>query len=355
MLALFALALLLLLPASAGASLANRPGVTLGRLSDDSDSVIVGVVTSSRGGVELRTQTILKGSVGARVSITASPYVSWRVGQRVLVFLRHESRLRFRPIVSEYQRVLISSPTHEGELVLAVRSRLPAVGGPPSQFVAPLFAQLSSASARIREDAAWDLLALRSARPLPSHMDQLAAALRAQPSLPLLSLCARWPRADLADPLLRIALGADPDMRRAAAVALQGVGLAPVVKQLRHDLGGSGPVARAAVLAAAAFDDEELIGLVAEATNHVEERVRLEAVKGLARKSLRTNDIDSLKLIVWRPDSHEVQFRAMAVLALAGEGGALREIAERHPDLEVQRVAARLRRQPARGAREFLK
>lgn len=351
-----ALALSLLLTAPAAASVVARERVTLGQLSDHSDAIVVAEISGLAPRWTLQVSATLKGSAGGVLELDPSRYVRARVGQRALFFLRRAPGGDYRPLVTEYQRVLLSDPAREAELLAVVRGRIPTLHGNPSALADGLFGQLGSSQGRIREDAAWDLLRLKRHQPTSSQRAQLVAALRRAPSVPLLRLCERYPEPGMLQPTLDVARQNPGELREEAGRALQAIDPGAALRALEQDLRlGTRVSGLQATGVARALTDRGAGQLLAQALGHQVEEVRYAAVRGLAGRDLDSVQLASLELAVWTPNSRRVSSAACAALALTGPGRVLKRIADHHPDPEIKRLAQALRRDPVRVGRPFLR
>lgn len=350
-----ALALSLLLAAPAAASVVARERVTLGQLSDHSDLIVVAEVTATSPRWTLQVSASLKGSPGARLELDPSRYVRTRVGQRALFFLRARGGV-VRPLVTEYQRVPLSDPAREAELVAVVRGRIPGLVGSGAGLADALFDQLGSGQGRIREDAAWDLLGLKSHQPTNSQRQRLLAALQRAPSVPLMRLCRRYPEAAMLQPTLDVARQNPGELREEAGQALQAIDPGAALSALEQDLRlGTRVSGLQATGVARTLSDRGAGQLLAQALGHQVEEVRYAAVRGMAGRDLDAVQLASLELAVWTPNSRRVASAACAALALTGPGRVLKRIADHHPDPEIKRLAQALRRDPVRVGRPFLR
>lgn len=354
-----ALALLLLTALPADASVVARERVTLGQLSDASDAIVVAELSATSPRWVLQVQTTLKGTglVGSgSIELDPSRYVRMRTGQRALFFLRRSPAGGFRPLVTEYQRLILVDPAQETELLAAVRGRIPSLYGNASALAESLFVQLESGQGRIREDAAWDLLRLRSHQPTSAQRGSLLSALRRAATTPLLRLCARFPEAAMLQPTLDVARQNPGDLRDEAAKALQAINPGAALNALNSDLRlGTRVSGLQATGVARSLPDRGAVQLLAQALGHQDEAVRYAAVRGMAARELDSLQLASLELAVWTPNSRRVSSAATAALALTGPGRVLKRIADHHPDPEIRRLAQALRRDPVRVGRPFLR
>lgn len=356
-LALLGLCALLLGPAPrAAASVVARDEVSLGRLADGSDLIVTAQVGASRAGLELQVEEVLKGQAGASLSLPAPRYLSLRAGQRALFFLRRDPRGGYRPLVSEYQRILLHDPAQEAELRGALLSRLPSLSAASGDLAAALFAQLGAGQGRLREDAAWDLLRLPNHQPSAPEAGLLLAALQRAPSVPLLRLCARWPSPAMLTPALDVARHQTGELRIEAGRALEAIDPAATLVALEADLRqGSRLSGLQATQVAGVLEHQGATRLLRQALAHSLEEVRLDAIKALARRTLSATELVSLEAAVWAPSSRRVASAALAALALTAPGASLKRVATQHPDPELRRLAEALRREPVRVARPFLR
>lgn len=356
-----ALALGALLAVLAGAPLAEaslvaREEVSLGRLVDASDLIVQAEVSASAPSLELQVLSVLKGQAGSSLTLPASRFVTLRPGQRALFFLRRDPAGGYRPLVTEYQRILLHDAAQAAEFAAAVGTRLISLGGASADLPRALFAQLSAGHGRLREDAAWDLLALPSHAPSGAEAALLLAAIQRAPSVPLLALCARWPASGMLAPVLDAARQHPGELRTAAGAALQAIDPAATLAALEADLRqGSRLRGLQATQVAGALEDAGATRLLRQALVHQLEEVRLDAIKALARRDLSAQDLVSLEAAVWGPSSRRVASAALAALALTAPGASLKRVATQHADPELRRLADALRREPVRVARPFLR
>lgn len=354
--AALALLTLLALQAPADASVVARERVSVGALSDGSDAILVAEVTATSPKLTLQVSSVLRGPALTRVELDPGRYVRFRAGQRAVFFLRRAPGGAWRPLVTEYQRILLVDPAREAELLAAIRGRIPSLYGSATALAQSLFDQLGSSQGRLREDAAWDLLRLRAHTPTAGQRAKLLAALRRAPSVPLLRVCARWPEQGMLQPTLDIARQNPGDLRDEAARALKAIDPGGAINALENDLRlGTRIGGLHATGVAGALDDGGASQLLARALGHRLEEVRYEAIKGLAHRELDALQIASLEVAIWTPNSRRVSSAAVAALALTAPGAMLKRVADHHPEPELRRLAQALRREPIRVGRPFLR
>lgn len=172
------LALLLVAAPAAQAGIIDRTQVTLGRLSDGCDRIVVGqvvAVAALPGGqgrsVTLLVEETVKGpeSEGLQLAGPADG-PAYTLGSRVLVFLHRPRSAADRSLVSSlsdgalvgpasgWGRVLLDSQNAE-EIIQAVRGRLPRLdSGDASDLRQALLIEMASCVKRVAADASFDLL-----------------------------------------------------------------------------------------------------------------------------------------------------------------------------------------------------
>ncbi|MBL4848012.1 MAG: hypothetical protein JKY65_21055 [Planctomycetes bacterium] len=318
------LCLFALVQAPAQASVVARERVSLGSLSDASDGIFVAEVSATSPRLVLTVASALRGPALTRIELDPGRYVRFRTGQRAVFFLRRAPGGAWRPLVTEYQRILIANPALELELVTAIRGRIPSLYGNAAALAQGLFDQLESAQGRIREDAAWDLLRLKTHQPTAAQRAKLLSALKRAATTPLLRVCARWPEPAMLQPALDVARQNPGDLRQEAGRALEAIDAGGAMTALERDLRlGTRIAGLHATGVARALRDGAAGQLLATALGHRLEEVRYAAVKGLSQRELNSLQLASLELAVWTPNSRRVSSAGVAALALTAPGSVL--------------------------------
>lgn len=348
------LALSALLSAPAGAGSQDDAERTLGILTRAAEAVVFAKVTSASGeALSLEPLRALKGPAlgalraGHELEEVPPP------DSKVLAFLsRGEAGWRC------LEAIVLASPAEADALRLAVEARL---GGRR----ADLYAQLLSATARVRGDAALDLLAalgdpqappaLGRARPAPPTAAERALHLRAlaeQPTLELLQLSERLAGPDLLPPLLSLARSAPhPLLQATACRALAASDRPAALQALSADLAGAEPAR--AIRSLGYLGGAEAGALLSRRLAQAEPRTeRLRLLCALA--DCRAAEAATLSAIASSPRHPGEERIALAVLARCAEGRALRALQESLADPSLKDLARGLRRDPHDLARRVL-
>ncbi|MGE0713186.1 MAG: hypothetical protein AB7N76_35440 [Planctomycetota bacterium] len=353
-------ALFVLAAGPARASLVAREDVTLGTLCDRADAAViarVAAVTPSE--VSLVVERALKGRPGAALTLPAGP-VAFGAGERALVFLQRDRSPTGRragawhALRSPYQKAVAPDAAAAAELADAVASRRATLGGDPRRLFDALFDQLSARLARVREDAAWDLVGLGAYQPDAAQRRALRLALDAGANEPLLVLAARWPAADLLGAALLAAQGQDPLLRRRAAEALEAIDPLAALRRVRADIQQPDPARAARAVALAGALGSASTPVLASALLDARAEVRREALSALSRRELSPVEVSALAQHTYRATSFDEAARALAALALRGEAQALLDAERRHPDPATRDLARELRAAPVLLSRRLL-
>lgn len=187
---------------AAQAGIIDRSEVTLGRLSDGCDRIVVGqvvAVAALPGGqgrsVTLQVEETVKGPESKRLQFAGvADGPAYTLGGRVLVFLHLPRSQADRSLVSSlsdgallgpatgWGRVLLDAQNAE-EIVHAVRGRLPSLdSGDASDLRQSLLTEMASWDERVAADAVFDLLSggdLSSIGATPREVGLLDQALTA--------------------------------------------------------------------------------------------------------------------------------------------------------------------------------
>jgi hypothetical protein len=309
-------------PAPLEASQVPRERVTLGALSDAADLVVMARVEHAGPTVELVVEDTLKGPTRATWSLPAGE-LSWSTGERCLLFLDRDGE-ELRAPATSWQKIVVDE--HGDHLLEVVRGRLPQItfeptGDPTADLRRALFEQLDSPLARVRADAALDLLAWRDLAPDTAELRLLRTALEGEPTEDLVRLAERTSSPLLIDALVQAMRGAaDAPTRHAAGECL------------------------------ATLDPTSVLAAIADARP----QVRRAALAGLAaRGDLSPAGASAVRELAWR-SSPEVTRWALATLAACADGAALREVSTDHPDPAVRELATRLRADPVALSRRLL-
>lgn len=343
--------------APAAASVVPREQLTLGALADRSDRIVLTRVQGTADPVPLEVLETLRGRRAPGLALPRGE-LAWTPGALVLVFVDEGDDGRPRALAHALQRVVVDDLAAAAHLVEVVRERLPRVGGDPAALARGLFEQLASPLARVRDDAALDLLRRERLTAGEGERAALAAALDREASAELLLLAARLPSPALLGPALRAAREArDPRVLVSAAAALRAIdapGAVPALLELvaRPD---EERAARAALVLGAlggAATDEA----VDEALGEPRPVVRAALLDGLAEAARRgaLDAADRLPALAWADDP-ALAARGLALLALAGRGADLARAEAQHPDPTLRALAARLRGDPVVEAERALR
>lgn len=337
----------------ARASVVARERVTIGALSDESDRVVIARVRAATPRVQLDVEQTLKGRHVAQVELPASEHVALQPGERALFFLRGRDPAALRPLVTPFQRIPVPDNAAAAELSDAVQSRLPRLSGAPAALPAALFLQLRARLARVRADAAWDLLALRRLQPDAAQQLALRQALDAGVDEPLLLLAARFPHQALLPAVQLAQRSPDPHLARLAAAALDAIDPSAALAAASRDLLGPDLLrARGAVHLAGRLSGGAQ--LLQDALLDVRPQVREAALRALAIRELDAPEVTALERHLTQTSEPKEAAQALAVLALAGEGQALLRAERSHPDPATRRLARELRKEPLPLARDLL-
>jgi hypothetical protein len=341
------------------ASQVDRAAVTLGRLADTADVIVVGRVEGvDEVQVRLVVEEEIKGRVGESCVVPAGP-LGFVVGQRVALFLNRDREGGLAAPRTPWVRLLLSEhdPAHTRALLDALRGRLPRVGGDPKVARRALFSQLEAKHTRLREDASLDLVAYRELSATPKELDHLARALASHATPALLLLAERLRARRLLEPVLATARAAKGEaMRLAAARALAAIDRVAGLAALGQDLESSSAATASSALAClACLPGAEVEGILAQHLSDRRAEVRLAAIRGLAaRGKVEEPTLEAVEARVWQSAGRERRL-AMAALAQLRAGRALARIGAEHGEEAIRRLALELRRDPVRAPRRILR
>lgn len=375
----------------AQAGIIDRTEVTLGRLSEGCDRIVVGqvaAVAALPGGlgrsVTLQVEETVKGPESERLHLAgAADGPAYTLGSRVLVFLHLPRTVADRSLVSSlpagalvgpatvWGRVLLDAQNAQ-EIIHAVRGRLPSLdSGDASDLRQTLLIEMASWVKRVAADAVFDLLAagdwpgLGATPREVSLLDQALTACAERGVDEFAAACAVLERSGARDLTNRVTdLAWDlatrrPDLSarvsRCAGAALRTLDAAAASERLASLLGnmpGSPVSARAAaarllgeVGGSAATD--ALAGLCGDSTPR---DLRRAAVSGLARAAARDPRAVNVLLEALLRGSCRERDLAAAALCAAGSKratGALRFAAGAlDDDPRVRRLVRRLLSRP---------
>jgi hypothetical protein len=330
-----------------------REQVTLGKLADASDRIVLArVAPAPAGKVRLEIDEAVKGpkgqlDVAADADRTCCGETHVKAGDRGLFFVSG-GRFHFVPVASDDDaRALVS----------AARSRIPTLGGQTDGLRKDLLNQLGSAVKRVREDAAFDLAAMPdlavddAAR--TAFARALGTAVEAHEScVTLLGLATRAPSEAVVGPAVRAGVyAADQATLEAAARAVRAVegGAARAGAQLVELLGGE--LAPQAARLLGRIGGEGVAKPLAGLLESTDAQVRRAAIDGLAHAG-SADAAAALAKVAQAPRSLEEGRLALAGLALSPEGGKLlAKAAAENPDASLRRLAARLAKNPVQTAK----
>lgn len=345
-----------LLTAPAFAEQVARDQVTLGRLADSSNRIVLAKVADAPAG-KLRLE-VEEAVVGAKTPFDASAPADRaccgeshvKAGDRGLFFVSPSG---------EFHYVAVSSDADASALVAATRTRLVTIGGARGGLQKNLLEQLASSSRRVREDAAFDLAALEDLAADEGVKARVASALAAavkanEPATVLLGLAARAPSLAAIEPALEAALVAkDEATFDAAAKLVRSVeeGPALVMTQLGEALQGEQAPTAARLLGR--VGGEGVVAALSKTLTSERAELRRAAIDGLSRvPNDRGAAVEVLSGVVSKPLAAEDARLALAGLAGLPEGAKLVATAARsNPDGAVRRLAYRLTQDPVQTAR----
>ena len=348
--------LTLALAAPALAEVTDRVSLTLGALADGCDRIVLArVVSLEQERVQLEVLDVLKGRPTPIPSLARGD-VSWRGEELALLFLDEAPDGTPAPPRTAWHKLSAPDPATRDHLLEVVRGRLPTIGGDPTRLRGALFAQLASPVARVREDAALELLGWRELAPEPADRVALRAALEREPARPeLLELAARLPEPGLLAPALAAGRGArDARTRLLAAEALRAIDEAGALAALASDLrGDQRQAASAAARLVGALGGPAAERLLAAALSDPRPEVRRGALAGLGEAARRGLSDPAPLLSLARGPEREAARKAIAALARAADGASLRQLETSLQDPELRGLVARLRAEPT-AAQELL-
>ncbi|MDC3379026.1 hypothetical protein OAX78_01930 [Planctomycetota bacterium] len=340
---------------AAGASQVDRSQVTLSRLTDASDLIVVADVTATGDPVRLSVHTALRGSSASEFDVPAGE-VTWRAGDRVLAFLSLDASGAARMPHTSACVVVLPNAATAAALTRAVQERLPRLGGDPAVLRASQFDALTSPLARLREDAAYELLAYADLNPTAAEVAALVRGVELHPSVPAAELAGRLRRSEALIALLQAGRNAtDPILREVVGHALGKIDAVASVDALTRDLAASTPTATAAgavelIGIAGGLDAQRSLGL---ALRDARPMVREAALRALATSPSAKSAAPSLEQVAQTGSPNERRL-ALAALARAGAGDVLRRIAKDHADPTTRALADQLRADPSGLAEQIL-
>lgn len=357
------LALVALVAAPAFGSQVDRAQVTLGRLVDDTESALlvrVRAVDVDARAVDLAVEATIDGpEVGEALRLVLAPDVfhdlAPREGLRLALLLSLAADGRPLAPATVWQAVRLADDAAAEVVTVAVRSRVPTIGGDPGALERALFSQLEARVERVREDAALDLLAFRALAPAPGDVGALGRALERGPSPALVELAARLRDAALVRPLLGAARSraVDAGTRAAAAAALAALDPGTATEVFTADADAAD--ADRATLAIEALGALPLASARARVTRALDDPravVRAAALRALGERP-SAEAIARLEGLAWEGGAPDAR-RALAALARAGAGRSLAMVEAEHADPALRALAGALRRDPVLLAEEVL-
>ncbi|MEZ0227478.1 MAG: HEAT repeat domain-containing protein, partial [Planctomycetota bacterium] len=333
-----------------------REQVTLGRLADASNRVVLAKVSDAPAGkVRLDVEEAVK---GAKTSFDASTpsdrtccgETHVKAGDRGLFFVSPSGDFHF---------IAAASDADAQALVAAARTRLVTVGGAKDGLRKDLLAQLASSNRRVREDAALDLVAIKDlvtdGASRTAVANALAAAVKAgEPATTLLGLAVKTPSPAALEPAMQAALSAKDDATfDAAAKAVRAVedGAVTVTPRLLEALQGEQAPTAARFLGR--LGGEGVVPALAKALSSDKAELRRAAIDGLSRVPADGGSAaEALDSVLRAPRNAEETRLVLAALATLPEGARLlANAAKTNPDGATRRLAHRLTLDPAQTAR----
>ncbi len=350
-----------LVAAPAFAETVAREQVTLGRLVDSSNRVVLAKVSAAPAGkVHLEVEEAVKGAktpfdASTPADRTCCNEAKVKEGDRGLFFVSPSGDFHF---------VAAASDEDAKALVAATRTRLVTVGGAKDGLRKDLIAQLASSCRRVREDAAFDLSASKDlvtdAASRTAVANALAAAVKAGESpTVLLGLAARTPSPAILDAAMQAALVAKDDATfDAAAKAVRAVedGAVTVTPRLLEALQDGmrgGEQAATAARFLGRLGGEGVVPALAKALSSDRAELRRGAIDGLAHVTTDGGSAaEALDGVLRAPRNAEETRLALAGLATLPEGARLlANAAKTNPDGDTRRLAHRLTLDPVQTAR----